>query len=34
MAPNPQRIDVHHHVVPPAFVSALNSLNINWTGGP
>ena len=30
---NPHRIDVHHHVVPPHFVSALNSLNIDWTGG-
>ena len=31
---NRQRIDVHHHVLPPHFVSALNSLNIDWTGGP
>ena len=31
---NPQRIDVHHHVLPPHFVSALNGLNIDWTGGP
>jgi predicted TIM-barrel fold metal-dependent hydrolase len=31
---NRQRIDVHHHVLPPQFVSALNSLNIDWTGGP
>jgi 6-methylsalicylate decarboxylase len=34
MNTNPKRIDVHHHILPPAFVSALNSLNINWTGGP
>ena len=31
---NPRRIDVHHHILPPNFVSALNSLNIPWTGGP
>jgi predicted TIM-barrel fold metal-dependent hydrolase len=31
---NPHRIDVHHHVLPPSFVSALNGLNIAWTGGP
>lgn len=34
MDTNPKRIDVHHHILPPNFVSALNSLNINWTGGP
>jgi predicted TIM-barrel fold metal-dependent hydrolase len=34
MNTNPKRIDVHHHILPPNFVSALNSLNINWTGGP
>lgn len=34
MTTNPKRIDVHHHVLPPNFVSALNSLNVNWTGGP
>src|SRR5215470_5247407 len=34
MTTNAKRIDVHHHILPPAFVSALNSLNINWTGGP
>lgn len=34
MTTNPHRIDVHHHVLPPAFVSALNSLDIAWTGGP
>jgi len=28
------RIDVHHHVLPPHFVSSLNGLNIPWTGGP
>jgi hypothetical protein len=34
MTPNPKRIDVHHHILPPAFISALNSLNVPWTGGP
>lgn len=34
MNTNPKRIDVHHHILPPNFLSALNSLNINWTGGP
>ena len=29
-----KRIDVHHHILPPSFMSALDSLNINWTGGP
>jgi predicted TIM-barrel fold metal-dependent hydrolase len=34
MTTHPKRIDVHHHILPPNFVSALNSLNIPWTGGP
>jgi len=34
MNTNSKRIDVHHHILPPSFMSALNSLNINWTGGP
>jgi 6-methylsalicylate decarboxylase len=34
MNTNPKRIDVHHHILPPNFVSALNSLSIPWTGGP
>jgi 6-methylsalicylate decarboxylase len=34
MTTSSKRIDVHHHILPPSFVSALNSLNINWTGGP
>jgi 6-methylsalicylate decarboxylase len=34
MNTKPKRIDVHHHVLPPNFVSALNSLSIPWTGGP
>jgi 6-methylsalicylate decarboxylase len=34
MNTNSRRIDVHHHILPPSFMSALNSLNINWTGGP
>lgn len=31
---HPKRIDVHHHILPPDFVSALDGLGINWTGGP
>ena len=34
MNTKPKRIDVHHHILPPNFVSALNSLSIPWTGGP
>jgi predicted TIM-barrel fold metal-dependent hydrolase len=34
MTTNKRRIDVHHHILPPHFVSALNDLNIPWTGGP
>ena len=34
MDTKPKRVDVHHHILPPNFVSALNSLNIPWTGGP
>jgi predicted TIM-barrel fold metal-dependent hydrolase len=34
MNTNPKRIDVHHHILPPGFVSALDSLNVPWTGGP
>ena len=34
MNTNPKRIDVHHHILPPNFVSALDSLNVPWTGGP
>jgi hypothetical protein len=34
MNTKPKRIDVHHHIVPPNFVSALNSLNVPWTAGP
>jgi 6-methylsalicylate decarboxylase len=34
MKTNPKRIDVHHHILPPNFVSALNSLGVPWTGGP
>ena len=34
MDTKPKRIDVHHHILPPNFVSALNSLSIPWTGGP
>src|SRR5690242_14124343 len=34
MSTTPQRIDVHHHILPPKFVSALDSLDIPWTGGP
>jgi 6-methylsalicylate decarboxylase len=34
MNTNPKRIDVHHHILPPTFVSALNGLDVPWTGGP
>ena len=34
MATNPQRIDVHHHILPPAYVSHMNKLGVAWTGGP
>ena len=34
MATNPQRIDVHHHILPPAYVSHMNKLRVAWTGGP
>ena len=33
MKPNPQRIDLHHHVVPPDFTTELARRNIEWTGG-
>jgi 6-methylsalicylate decarboxylase len=31
---NPQRIDVHHHILPPEYVAQMNALGIAWTGGP
>ena len=34
MNPNPRRIDVHHHVLPPAFMADLRRQGIAWTGGP
>jgi len=34
MTTNTRRIDVHHHVLPPHFSSALDSLGVDWTGGP
>ncbi len=33
MALNPFRIDVHHHIVPPEYISALNSVGITKTAG-
>ncbi len=34
MTPDPQRIDVHHHFLPPEFIADLKRRNIAWTGGP
>jgi predicted TIM-barrel fold metal-dependent hydrolase len=34
MTTNPRRIDVHHHVLPPAFMADLKRQGIAWTGGP
>src|SRR5262245_4891724 len=31
---NPQRIDVHHHFLPPDFVAELARQGAKWTGGP
>jgi 6-methylsalicylate decarboxylase len=31
---NPQRIDVHHHFLPPEFVADLARQGAKWTGGP
>jgi predicted TIM-barrel fold metal-dependent hydrolase len=31
---NPNRIDVHHHFLPPEFMAYLNKLGTPWTGGP
>jgi predicted TIM-barrel fold metal-dependent hydrolase len=31
---NPQRIDVHHHFLPPEFVADLARQGSKWTGGP
>jgi predicted TIM-barrel fold metal-dependent hydrolase len=31
---NKQRIDVHHHFMPPAFLAYLAKQGANWTGGP
>lgn len=33
MSTNTNRIDLHHHVVAPAFASALRQRGIDWTGG-
>jgi predicted TIM-barrel fold metal-dependent hydrolase len=33
MKSTPQRIDLHHHVVPPDFTADLARRNIEWTGG-
>lgn len=34
MTYRPQRIDVHHHFIPPEYVAWLNAQGIHWTGGP
>lgn len=34
MSHRPQRIDVHHHFLPPEYVAWLNAQGIHWTGGP
>ena len=31
---HPQRIDVHHHFLPPAFLAWLQQQGAKWTGGP
>jgi hypothetical protein len=31
---NKQRIDVHHHFLPPEFVAYLAKQGAAWTGGP
>ncbi|HEY7640349.1 MAG TPA: amidohydrolase family protein [Steroidobacteraceae bacterium] len=31
---NPQRIDVHHHFLPPDFLADLKRQGAKWTGGP
>jgi predicted TIM-barrel fold metal-dependent hydrolase len=33
MTKNPQRIDLHHHVVAPELEAALSTRGINWAGG-
>ena len=33
MTKNPQRIDLHHHVIAPELEALLNSRGIDWTGG-
>ncbi len=33
MSPSPRRIDVHHHVIPPDLVAALDRRGLAWTGG-
>lgn len=30
---NPQRIDVHHHLLPPAMLADLRRRGVHWTGG-
>jgi predicted TIM-barrel fold metal-dependent hydrolase len=33
MTSHPQRIDVHHHFLPPAFLADLKRRGVHWTGG-
>jgi len=34
MTYRPQRIDVHHHFLPPQYLAWLKTQGIHWTGGP
>lgn len=34
MTAGPQRIDVHHHLLPPEYVARMNATGLAWTGGP
>jgi 6-methylsalicylate decarboxylase len=33
MTTHPSRIDVHHHLIPPAFVSAMEAKGLNEVAG-
>jgi 6-methylsalicylate decarboxylase len=33
MSSHPQRIDVHHHLLPPDFLADLKRRGVHWTGG-
>lgn len=34
MTYRPQRIDVHHHFLPPEYLAHLKASGLHWTGGP